>query len=80
VRELQLKNSVLVVCGVRQNGGLYADFERAEVTLVFNSTAAVEGKGIPAFETRDACLAWCQREQESRENKVEGVLFKYLNI
>ncbi|KAJ7908503.1 sulfate transporter family-domain-containing protein [Mycena leptocephala] len=73
VRELQLKNSVLVVCGVRQNGGLYADFERAEVTLVFNSTAAVEGKGIPAFETRDACLAWCQREQESRANKIEGL-------
>ncbi|KAJ7822227.1 hypothetical protein B0H13DRAFT_2448258 [Mycena leptocephala] len=73
VRELQLKNSVLVVCGVRQNGGLYADFERAEVTLVFNSTAAVEGKGIPAFETRDACLAWCQTEQESRANKVEGL-------
>ncbi|KAJ6592443.1 hypothetical protein B0H19DRAFT_5908 [Mycena capillaripes] len=79
VRELGLRDSVLLVCGVRKRGGLHADFIRAEVPLAFNSdTAAQTGpaSGITAFETREACLVWCQREQEGRlltANKSEGL-------
>ncbi|KAF7352091.1 hypothetical protein MVEN_01171900 [Mycena venus] len=77
VRELGLKDSLLVVCGVRERGGLHADFIRAEVPLVFNAREELTPTGgIPAFETREACLVWCQREQEKRllgGSKPEGL-------
>lgn len=79
---------MLVVCGVREAGGLHADFMRAEVPLVFkcDNTAAEPtltgpGVGIATFETREACLVWCQREQEKRVlggSKPEGELLFFL--
>ncbi|KAJ6559574.1 hypothetical protein B0H19DRAFT_1234235 [Mycena capillaripes] len=130
VRELGLKDSVLVVCGVHEGGELHADFIRAKVPLGFGfdnrdfaacgggwlhphyaerrhpvadpvasggsfwvwctsfeappaphasgatgwlpvahrkvSNTAQSGPGIAAFETRKACLVWCQREREKR--------------
>ncbi|KAJ6450156.1 sulfate transporter family-domain-containing protein [Mycena sanguinolenta] len=76
VRELGLKASMLVVCGVRPNSGLHADFARAEVPLVFGPAAGPLVAGIATFETRAACLEWCQCEHERRllnANKPEGV-------
>jgi hypothetical protein len=77
VRELKLKENMLVVCGVRPSSGLHADFVRAEVPLVFDApdAASLIGPAIAAFETKAACLAWCQQEHESRlraANKTEG--------
>ncbi|KAJ7159018.1 sulfate transporter family-domain-containing protein [Mycena crocata] len=66
IRELELKNSVLVVCGLRSGSGLHADFERAEVPLVFDAKGAVTGKGLAAFATRADCLAWCRLQHEQR--------------
>ncbi|KAJ7036917.1 hypothetical protein C8F04DRAFT_457262 [Mycena alexandri] len=82
VRDLQLKNSVLVVCGVRQLSGLQADFARAEVPLVFDPASAGTEKGVPAFVTREACLVWCQKESDRRmalADKVEGVDTETMN-
>ncbi|KAJ7347203.1 sulfate transporter family-domain-containing protein [Mycena albidolilacea] len=78
VRELKLKDSMLVVCGVRSSSGLHSDFVRAEVPLVFDSpdAASLTGSAIAAFETRAVCLAWCQQEHESRlraAKKPEGL-------
>ncbi|KAJ6459182.1 hypothetical protein C8R47DRAFT_1162310 [Mycena vitilis] len=79
-RDLRLKDSVLLVCGVPPKGGLAADFTRAEVELVFgcgeDGDAAAPEAGIPAFETREKCIAWCQREHQRRAlcaNKLEGL-------
>jgi hypothetical protein len=77
VRELKLKENMLVVCGVRPSSGLHADFVRAEVPLVFDApdAASLIGPAIAAFETKAACLAWCQQEHEGRlraANKTEG--------
>ncbi|KAJ6559830.1 sulfate transporter family-domain-containing protein [Mycena capillaripes] len=88
-RELRLKGCALVVCGVRMVGGLHADLVRAEVPLVFDGAAvgdveaevnldgneSVAGRGIPAFETRAACLAWCAREhaRPGQEGNSEGL-------
>ncbi|KAJ7318677.1 sulfate transporter family-domain-containing protein [Mycena albidolilacea] len=67
VRELGLKDNVLVVCGVREGGGLHADFIRAKVPLGFGfDTTTQSSPGIAAFKTRKACLVWCQREREKR--------------
>jgi hypothetical protein len=68
VRELKLKDSMLVVCGVRSSSGLHSDFVRAEVPLVFDSpdAASLTGSAVAAFETRAVCLAWCQQEHENR--------------
>ncbi|KAF7374121.1 Sulfate transporter [Mycena sanguinolenta] len=75
MRELGSQDRMLVVCGVRPNSGLHADFIRAEVPLVFDPAAGPLLAGIAAFETRAACLSWCRREHERRllsANKPEG--------
>ncbi|KAF7374116.1 Sulfate transporter [Mycena sanguinolenta] len=66
MRELGLKNSMLVACGIRPNSGLHADFIRAEVPLVFDPAAGPLLAGIATFETRASCLAWCQHEHARR--------------
>ncbi|KAF7374161.1 Sulfate transporter [Mycena sanguinolenta] len=66
MRELRLKDSMVVACGVRPNSGLHADFIRAEVPLVFDPAVRPLLAGIATFETRAACLAWCQREHARR--------------
>ncbi|KAJ7118124.1 hypothetical protein C8R44DRAFT_923357 [Mycena epipterygia] len=76
-RELELRASRLVICGLAMGSGLHADFERAEIPLGFD-LQEVEGNrnGIPAFTTREACVAWCEREHEKRaalDNKSEGI-------
>ncbi|KAJ7704782.1 sulfate transporter family-domain-containing protein [Mycena rosella] len=76
VRELALKGRVLVVCGLAPGSGLHADFGRADIPFLFDPAAAGEGKSILAFATRDACLAWCEREHEKRValgTKLEGL-------
>ncbi|KAF8195271.1 sulfate transporter family-domain-containing protein [Mycena galopus ATCC 62051] len=72
VRELALKDSMLVVCGLKQHSGLHADFIRAEVSLALDPIAGLPlpGPGIAAFETRAACLAWCQRLDEQTQQDV----------
>ncbi|KAJ7486358.1 sulfate transporter family-domain-containing protein [Mycena galericulata] len=73
VRDLEIQGRVLVICGLVSGSGLHADFERAEVTVVFDATGEnSQGKGIPAFATRAACLAWCQRQQETRMSVNEA--------
>ncbi|KAJ7111714.1 sulfate transporter family-domain-containing protein [Mycena epipterygia] len=67
VRELELKASRLVICGLGEGSGLHADFERAEIPLVFDLQGVEENvNGIPAFATREVCVTWCEREHEKR--------------
>ncbi|KAJ7681992.1 sulfate transporter family-domain-containing protein [Mycena polygramma] len=70
VRELALKDSTLIICGLAQNSGLHADFARADVPLVFDAEKTLEEKEIRVFPTRAPCMAWCQR-QCKRLNKAE---------
>ncbi|KAJ7681984.1 sulfate transporter family-domain-containing protein [Mycena polygramma] len=70
VRELALKNSTLIICGLTQDSGLHADFARADVSLVFDAEKTLEEKQIRVFPTRSPCMAWCQR-QCKRLNKAE---------
>ncbi|KAJ7501842.1 hypothetical protein B0H11DRAFT_2275042 [Mycena galericulata] len=73
VRDLEIQSWVLIICGLVSGSGLHADFERAEVTVVFDATGEDStGKGILAFATRAACLAWCQRQQETRMSVNEA--------
>ncbi|KAK7007950.1 hypothetical protein R3P38DRAFT_3593018 [Favolaschia claudopus] len=79
VRELKLKDSLLVICGVRHGSGLSSDFERAEVGLAFDpplSGGESAVLGIPTFQTRESCLVWCRSEHENRlqtASKPEGL-------
>ncbi|KAJ7096991.1 sulfate transporter family-domain-containing protein [Mycena crocata] len=73
IRELELKDSVLVVCGLRTGSGVHADFERAGVSLVFDAEGAVTGKGLAAFATRADCLAWCRAQRLLATSKPEGL-------
>ncbi|KAJ7183837.1 hypothetical protein C8R46DRAFT_520095 [Mycena filopes] len=64
VRELQLRDSRMVICGLEQEGGLHADLARAEVPLVFDPEDGVDEQAILVFPNRSACLAWCQYHRE----------------
>ncbi|KAJ7066215.1 hypothetical protein C8F01DRAFT_1346317 [Mycena amicta] len=82
VRELSKSNtSTLVICGLSPGTGLAADFKRAEVGLRFARGSILEeeredderttlGLAIPAFASREACLAWCRVEHEKRSQKA----------
>ncbi|KAJ7743611.1 hypothetical protein B0H16DRAFT_1322642 [Mycena metata] len=63
VRELELKNSRIIVCGLARNSGLHADLVRGEVPLTFDAYGEVDEKQILAFGTRRACLLWCQHQR-----------------
>lgn len=77
VRELELKASRLLICGLGKGSGLHADFERAEIPLAFELQGVEENaNGIPAFVTREACVMWCEREHEkcvALGNKSDGM-------
>ncbi|KAJ7183788.1 hypothetical protein C8R46DRAFT_1344499 [Mycena filopes] len=64
VRELELKGSRMVICGLAQDSGLHADFARAEVPLGFDATREIEEKEILVFASRRACLGWCRKQRD----------------
>jgi hypothetical protein len=74
-RDLQLKDFKLAICGLQTGGQLHSDFKRAGVPLVFDIEEKGEGRGLLAFETREACLAWCRVQYELRALAEGGVEF-----
>jgi hypothetical protein len=67
VRDLAPRSSVIVLCGVQKGSGVHADFERAGITLIFD-TEQEGGKGIVTFGTRGDSVAWCQRQYEQERS------------
>ncbi|KAF8207343.1 sulfate transporter family-domain-containing protein [Mycena galopus ATCC 62051] len=59
VRELELKQRTLVICGLTRNSGLHADFARAEVPLAFDVGEKVGEKEIRVFATRISTCGTC---------------------
>ncbi|KAJ7200273.1 hypothetical protein C8J57DRAFT_1630231 [Mycena rebaudengoi] len=58
--ELVLNMRTLVICGLVRDGGLHADFVRAEVPLAFDAEEKVGEKDTLVFTTQRECMAWCQ--------------------
>ncbi|KAJ7208245.1 hypothetical protein GGX14DRAFT_499613 [Mycena pura] len=80
MREFELKQSTLVICGLAKNSGLHADFARAEVPLAFDAGEKVGEKKIRVFATRSACIAWCQEQRNKcvpSGNKSPGISFNF---
>ncbi|KAJ6544528.1 hypothetical protein B0H19DRAFT_1170895 [Mycena capillaripes] len=71
VRELELKKSTLIICGLVKDSGLHADFTRAEVTLAFDAEKGVLGKEVLVFATRAACLTWCQHQRKKLDQPLK---------
>jgi len=71
VRDLTPRNTRLVLCGVHKGSGVYADFKRAGVNIIFNESDNDE-KGIVAFETRFEAVEWCRNQEAESDCGAES--------
>jgi hypothetical protein len=71
----------LVICGLVRDGGLHADFVRAEVPLAFDAEEKVGEKDTLVFTTQRECMAWCQWQRHwsmSLDSKLPGIFSFHL--